>query len=61
MPIANPACKLDDFIAPRGHAGTGNWSEDADIPLWVWPASLVLAASFLFGPQALGWLPRFVL
>lgn len=25
--------KLGDFIAPRDHAGKGNWSKDADIPI----------------------------
>ncbi|MNX96396.1 hypothetical protein D3C86_1287090 [compost metagenome] len=53
--------KLGNLIAPRDHAGTGNWSKDADVPLWAWPASLTLAAFFLFGPQILGWLLRFVL
>ena len=59
--IANACRKLGDVIAPRDHAGKGNWSKDADIPLWAWPASFALAAFFLFGPQALGWLLRFAL
>lgn len=53
--------KLGDFIAPRDHAGKGNWSKGADIPLWAWPAALALAAFFLVGPQVLGWILRSVL
>lgn len=53
--IANLAPKLGAVIAPRDHAGKGNWGKDADIPLWAWPASLALAAFFLFGPEILGW------
>lgn len=56
--IKQAARKLGDLIAPRDHAGKGNWSDDADIPLWAWPASLALAAFFLFGPTVLGWLLR---
>jgi hypothetical protein len=56
--IAQVARKAADLIAPRDHAGKGNWNKDADIPLWAWPASLALAAFFLFGPEALGWLLR---
>jgi len=52
--------KLGSLLAPRDHAGKGNWSDDADIPLWAWPASLALAAFFLFGPSVLGWLLRAV-
>lgn len=59
--ITKAGRKLGGLIAPRDHAGQGNWSEDADIPLWAWPASLALAAFFLFGPQLLGWLLRLVL
>lgn len=58
--IANLARKLGGLIAPRDHAGKGNWSKDADIPLWAWPAAAALAAFFLFGPQVLGWLLRSV-
>ncbi len=54
--IKQTARKLSAVIAPRDHAGKGNWNKDADIPLWAWPASLALAAFFLFGPQFLGWL-----
>lgn len=50
------ARKLGALIAPRDHAGKGHWSHNADIPLWAWPASLALAAFFLFGPQIVGWL-----
>jgi len=55
------ARRLGDLIAPRDHAGKGNWSDDADIPLWAWPASLALAAFFLFGPSVLGWILRVAL
>ncbi|HCQ48845.1 MAG TPA: hypothetical protein DIW53_19605 [Achromobacter sp.] len=61
LSIANLARKLCDFIAPRDHAGKGNWSKDADIPWWAWPAAAALAAFFLFGPQVLGWILRIVL
>jgi len=56
--IRQASRKLGALIAPRDHAGKGNWSEDADIPLWAWPASLALAAFFFFGPTVLGWLLR---
>lgn len=52
--VSNAARKLGDFIAPRDHAGKGNWSKDADIPLWAWPAFVALASFFLVGPQLLG-------
>ncbi|CAB3849976.1 hypothetical protein [Achromobacter animicus] len=58
--IKQAARKLGPMIAPRDHAGKGNWSKDADIPLWAWPASLALAGFFLFGPQILGLLLRAV-
>ncbi|MFY2060281.1 hypothetical protein ACOTCB_23810 [Achromobacter xylosoxidans] len=58
--VAKAARKLGDLIAPRDHAGKGNWSQDADIPWWAWPAAVALAAFFLFGPQVLGWLLRLV-
>ncbi|MEN4918235.1 hypothetical protein ABE485_06150 [Achromobacter spanius] len=60
LSIKQMARKLGALIAPHDHAGTGNWSKDADIPLWAWPASFALAAFFLFGPQILGWLLRLV-
>lgn len=56
--IKRIARKLGDLIAPRDHAGKGNWSKDAHIPLWAWPASVALAAFFFFGPQVLGWMLR---
>ena len=56
--VSTGACKLSNFIAPKGHAGDGSWSTNADIPLRAWPASLVLVGSFLFGPEILGWLLR---
>ncbi|MGE6916720.1 hypothetical protein [Achromobacter kerstersii] len=58
--IAQAARQTANLIAPRDHAGKGNWDKDADIPLWAWPASLALAAFFLFGPEILGRLLRFV-
>lgn len=58
--IKRAARKLGALIAPRDHAGKGNWSDDADIPLWAWPASLALAAFFFFFPKILGWLLRAV-
>lgn len=56
--IKRAARKLGDLIAPRDHAGKGNWSRDADIPWWAWPGGLAFAAFILFGPQVLGWLLR---
>lgn len=53
--------KLGGLIAPCDHAGKGNWSKYANIPLRAWPASLALAAFLLFAPQFLGWLLRSVL
>lgn len=47
--FANLASKLSNLIAPRDHAGHGNWSKDGDIPLWAWPAGLAFAAFMLFG------------
>jgi hypothetical protein len=54
--VAKAVRKVGDLIAPRDHAGKGNWSNDADIPAWAWLASLAMAAFFLFGQQLLGWL-----
>lgn len=59
--IAQAARKLGDLIAPRDHAGKGNWNEDADIPLWAWSAAVALAGIFLFGAEILGWLLRIAL
>ena len=60
--VAKAARKLGDFIAPRDHAGEGNWSKDADIPPWVgWPAGIALGAFWLFGRQILGWLLSFAI
>ncbi|MDH2053377.1 hypothetical protein [Achromobacter marplatensis] len=54
--IAHQARKLGDLIAPRDHAGKGNWSKDADIPPWIgWPAGIALSVFVLFGRQILGW------
>ena len=57
--IANLARKLGDLIAPRGHAGKGNWSKDADIPLLAWPAGIVFALFTSCGWEFLAWLLRF--
>ena len=55
--IAKAARKLGDLIAPRDHAGKGNWDDNADIPpLVAWSAGIGLAAFLLFGQQILGWL-----
>ncbi len=57
--IAKAARQLGDLIAPRDHAGQGNWSKDADIPpLAAWSAGIGFAAFFLFAPKVLGWLLR---
>ncbi|OAS92993.1 hypothetical protein A6I77_24565 [Achromobacter xylosoxidans] len=58
--VAKAARKLGDFIAPRDHAGKGNWSKDADIPWQAWPGAIAFAAFILFGPEVLGWLLRLV-
>lgn len=56
------ARKLGDLIAPRDHAGKGNWDDNADIPpLVAWSASLGLAAFLLFGQQVLRWLLRLLI
>ncbi len=51
--------KLGNLIAPRDHAGKGNWNKDAGVPLWAWLASMALPAFFLFGPQMLARILRF--
>lgn len=51
---AKVARKLGGLIAPRDHAGKGNWSKDVDIPWWAWPGALVLTSFFLWGPYLLG-------
>ena len=59
--IVKGGCKLGDLIAPRDQAGRGNWSKDADIPLWAWPASVALAVFLLCGRSLLGSLLRLML
>ncbi|MBD9434206.1 hypothetical protein IB257_30075 [Achromobacter sp. ACM03] len=59
--IAKAGSKLGNLIAPRDHAGRGNWSKDADIPWRAWPGGLAFAAFILCGPQFLGWLIRFII
>ncbi|MCV6798521.1 hypothetical protein OII53_22160 [Achromobacter ruhlandii] len=59
--VAKAARKLGDLIAPRDHAGKGNWSNDADIPplvAWFAGFGFGFAAFFLFAPKVLGWLLR---
>ncbi|CUI48601.1 hypothetical protein [Achromobacter xylosoxidans] len=54
--------RLGGLIAPRDHAGKGNWSKDADIPPLVgWVAGLAFAAFVLFGRQVIGWLLHFAI
>lgn len=58
--VARAARKLGNLIAPRDHAGKGNWSKDANIPpLAAWFAGIGFAAFFIFGRDILGWLVRF--
>lgn len=60
--ITQAACRLTNFIAPRDHAGRGNWNKDADIPrVWAWAAGIGFAAFVLFGRQILGWLLSFAI
>lgn len=59
--IAKAARKLGDMIAPRSHAGTGNWGKDSDIPWQAWPLGTVLAAFFIWGWDVLNWLLHLVL
>lgn len=56
--VRQVARKIGNLIAPRDHAGKGNWDDNADIPWWAWPGGLAFAAFILFGPQVLGWLLR---
>lgn len=58
--IPKMARKLGNVIAPRDHAGKGDWSKDADIPpVWGWTAGIGLASFVLVGRQVLGWLLSF--
>lgn len=60
--IVKATRKLGNLIAPRDHAGRGNWSKDADIPPLVgWVAGLAFAAFVLFGRQVIGWLLHFAI
>lgn len=59
--IAQLARKLGDLIAPRDHAGKGNWSEDTEIPWQAWPLGVALAAFVIWGWDLLDWLLRLVL
>ncbi|KNE23856.1 hypothetical protein [Achromobacter spanius] len=60
--ITQAAGKLTNLIAPRDHAGRGNWSQDADIPaVWAWAAGVGFAAFVLFGRQILGWILSFAI
>jgi hypothetical protein len=54
--------QIGDFIAPRDHAGQGNWNSDADIPrVWAWASGIGFAAFFLFGRPILAWLLSFAI
>lgn len=60
--IAPMVQKGVDLIAPRDHAGKGNWNKEADIPpVWAWAAGIAFTAFVLFGRQILGWLLSFAL
>ncbi len=60
--ITQAACKTTNLIAPRDHAGRGNWNKDADIPVgWAWAAGVGFAAFVLFGRPILGWLLSFAI
>ncbi|WAI82570.1 MULTISPECIES: hypothetical protein [Achromobacter] len=62
LSITQATCRLTNFIAPRDHAGRGNWNKDADIPrVWAWAAGIGFAAFVLFGRQILGWLLSFAI
>lgn len=54
--IAKAARKLGALIAPRDHAGKGNWSKDADVPLWAWPAGVAFSLFVTCGWDILAWL-----
>ncbi|MNI84040.1 hypothetical protein D3C73_1409050 [compost metagenome] len=54
--ITQAACKLTNLIAPRDHAGRGNWSKDIDVPLWAWPAGIAFALLMTCGWDFLAWL-----
>ena len=59
--IAKAASQLGNLIAPRDHAGKGNWSNDTDIPWQAWPPGIALAVFVIWGWDFLDWLLRFVL
>ncbi|WP_447578328.1 hypothetical protein [Achromobacter kerstersii] len=59
--IRQVARKLGAMVAPRDHAGKGNWSKDADIPLLAWPAGIVFALFMSCGLEFLAWLLRFAI
>ncbi|MCS3504979.1 hypothetical protein [Achromobacter sp. JUb104] len=60
--ITQAVCKLTNLIAPRDHAGRGNWNKDADIPaVWAWAAGVGFAGFVLFGRPILGWLLSFAI
>ncbi len=45
--IDKAAGKLGDLIAPRNHAGNGNWSKETDIPPIAWLGAVIFAFVFL--------------
>lgn len=54
--VSTTAGKLGKLIAPKDHAGKGNWSNDAEVPWQAWPASVGFAAFFIWGWDLLNWL-----
>ncbi|MNL65788.1 hypothetical protein D3C87_1901720 [compost metagenome] len=46
---------LGDHITRR-HASRGNWSKDADVPLWAWPAGIAFALFATCDLDFLAWL-----
>lgn len=45
--VDKAARKLGDLIAPRDHAGKGNWSKETDIPPIAWLGAVIFAFVFL--------------
>lgn len=59
--IAKMVGKMGALIAPNDHAGRGNWSKEAAVPLWAWPAGIAFVLFMTCGWDVLAWLLRFVL
>ncbi|MNY67583.1 hypothetical protein D3C86_2052010 [compost metagenome] len=47
--------RLAEMVAPRDHAGKGNWDNNVDIPPIAWVYAVLFAVVFLVG---LPWLGR---